>query len=146
MGKKNKIEVQQNLFTIFLSECCGKVQSVLTDTASVCTFNHVHPGGDVHWFHGSHNVTERFLNHTHTSRYMDEKGWWTIVSFLQSSLYTPFTCSLMSTKSGRYLASALVQSSTTQSQKATHTTNGGGVLTPASTLLCILILLAINYG
>lgn len=93
------------------SECCGTVEGVMTGDRHVCIFNHVYPDGDVHWFHGSLNLTGRSLHYT--TKHSDRLGWWTIRGYLeQKSGDEPFNCSLMSTSSGRYIASTLVLNTT----------------------------------
>ncbi|XP_045902293.1 uncharacterized protein LOC123969191 [Micropterus dolomieu] len=132
-----------------LKECCGSSKGVLTSDGPVCTFNHVHPDGDVHWFHGSHNLSDG--SYTTTTKSVDEKGWLTIHSSLKrKSSDVPYSCSLKSTTSGRYIASTLIQNHEflvrgAGKQEATGLErNGVGSQRPMKTILCISILLAVT--
>ncbi|KAK2919117.1 hypothetical protein Q8A73_003488 [Channa argus] len=90
-----------------LEEYCGIVEVFLTSRGPGCTFKHVYPDGDVHWFHGSHRISDESL-HNITKR-ISEGGWLTIHSYLNRPISgVPYNCSLKSTRSDRYIASALV--------------------------------------
>lgn len=130
---------------IFPSECCGTVEGVVKSDGCVCTFKHVHPGGEVHWFRGSHNLTDQLQHYTNTTKHVDRWGWWTIRGYLEQNCSDePYNCSLMSTKSGRYIASTLVQNFVPGVRTPHELKNGAGSLGPVRTLLCILILLAVT--
>ncbi|KAF1395054.1 hypothetical protein PFLUV_G00007560 [Perca fluviatilis] len=43
-----------------LQECCGIVEGVSTSDGPACTFKYVYPDGDVHWFHGSHHLSDGY--------------------------------------------------------------------------------------
>lgn len=137
--------------TVALQECSGTVDRVLTSDGPVCTFNHVHPDGDVHWFHGSHNPSDGSLRHN-TSKSVDKHGWLTIHSHLKGkSSQVPYNCSLKSTVSGKYFASALVGNrdfSVTDIARAVGPVQSDGSRVRSQktlrTVLCILILLAVT--
>lgn len=96
--------------TLELKECCGKVEGVFMNDGPSCTFHRVYPEGEVHWFHGSHNLSDGSVKHN-ISQSVDEDGYLTIHSHLKrKSSHWPYNCSLKSTKSGRYIASTLVES------------------------------------
>lgn len=82
------------------------VEGLSASRRPTCTFRHVYPDGDVHWFNGSRQLSEH-----RTTKRVEEGGWLTVVSYLErDSSDMPYNCSLRSTKSGRYIASALVPS------------------------------------
>ncbi|KAA8594992.1 uncharacterized protein LOC116705339 [Etheostoma spectabile] len=132
-----------------LQECCGIVEGVWTGDRATCTFKNIYPDGDVHWFHGSHNLSDGSVRQ-HTTKHVDEGGWLTIRSYLeQNSSTVPYNCSLKSSTSGRYITSTLVQNPELQarsiSQEHTHPgRNGVGSPGPLWTYLCISILLAVT--
>lgn len=129
---------QESSELLCLAECCGGVHIEVTSEASTCIFQHVHQGGDVHWFHGQHNKA-RLHEDIDTSSFMDGDGWWTISSsLLRSPSHKAFNCSLVGT-SGRYLRSALVQPPPPPSTAAWTTNTGGSLLTPIWSLLCVSI-------
>ncbi|XP_022620749.1 uncharacterized protein LOC111236330 [Seriola dumerili] len=96
--------------TVELQECGQITEAVLTSEGPACTFNDVYPDGDVHWFHGSHNLSAG-SKETSTTKSVDEGGRLIIHSDLKKwkSSDVPYNCSLRSSKSGRYIASALVK-------------------------------------
>ncbi|XP_031145386.1 uncharacterized protein LOC116043030 [Sander lucioperca] len=132
-----------------LQECCGIVEGVSTSGGPACTFKNVYPDGDVHWFHGSHNLSDGSVRQ-HTTKHVDEGGWLTIHSDLEwKSSTVPYNCSLKSITSGRYITCTSVQNSEllviTRSQQHTHLGgNGVGSQGPMWTILCISILLAVT--
>ncbi|XP_040002573.1 uncharacterized protein LOC120800497 isoform X2 [Xiphias gladius] len=118
-----------------LQECCGIAEGVSTTNGPACTFNDVYPDGDVHWFHGSQNLSDESMKH-HTTKRVEAGGWLTIISYLKwKRSDVSYNCSLKSTKSGRYIASILVENA-----KA-HAVRSQG---PMGTILCISILLAVT--
>ncbi|KAE8300669.1 hypothetical protein D5F01_LYC00816 [Larimichthys crocea] len=91
-----------------LQECYGNVEDASSGDKHTCTFHHVYPDGDVHWFHGSHNLSD-LAKHT-TTKQVDNEGWLTVRSeMLMKHSDKPYNCSLMNTKSGRYIGSTLIQ-------------------------------------
>ncbi|XP_040891070.1 uncharacterized protein LOC121180026 [Toxotes jaculatrix] len=129
--------------TVELEECCGTVTGVLTSRGPSCTFKNVYPDSDVHWFSGSHNLSDGSLKHNTTKR-VEEGGWLTIHSDLEHrSSDVPFNCSLKSSTSGRYIASALVQKG--RALYKYSQSNGVRSAGPLGTFcLCISILLAVT--
>lgn len=128
-----------------LQECSGKVQGETTGEGYSCTFNHVYPDGDVHWFDGSHHVLDSSLHNT--TKQVVQGGWLTIRSHLKLKRSSvPYNCSLMSTKSGRYIASTLINGSETiETRISRHWVKSGvGSWTPMRTLLYISIFLAVS--
>lgn len=120
---------------IFLSECCAGVQTETTSGASICIFDKVHEGKDVHWFHGQQSKA-RLHEGISTSRHVDGDGWWTITSILKhTSSHKSFKCSLMG-KSGRYLRGALLR---TPPKSAPQSKSS--LLTSTWSLLCVSIYL-----
>ncbi|KAK2816854.1 hypothetical protein Q5P01_025045 [Channa striata] len=90
-----------------LEECCGTVEPILTSREPGCTFTHVHPDGDVHWFLGSRLISDGSLQNV--SKRVEDGGWLTISSYLDRPRSdVPYNCSLKSTTSDRYIASTLV--------------------------------------
>lgn len=129
--------------TVELQECCGIVEGVFTNDGPSCTFKNVYPDGDVHWFHGSHNLSHGSVRH-HTTKHVDEGGWLTIHSYLkQKSSGVPYNCSLKSAESGRHIASALVVNPESRAQVHTQR-NGVGSQGHVWTSLFILIFLAVT--
>lgn len=119
---------------IFLSECCAGVQTETTSGASICIFDKVHEGKDVHWFHGQQSKA-RLHEGISTSRHVDGDGWWTITSILKhTSSHKSFKCSLMG-KSGRYLRGALLRTPKSAPQSKSS------LLTSTWSLLCLSIYL-----
>ncbi|XP_028307370.1 uncharacterized protein LOC114466098 [Gouania willdenowi] len=99
--------ILQGYTKVQLQECNGTIETVLKTDGPACTFNHVYPDGDVHWFSNSRNLSD-WSPHNTTKR-VDEQGWLTIHSYLEEKhLQGTYNCSLMSTVSGRLIASALV--------------------------------------
>ncbi|KAM7394057.1 hypothetical protein PAMP_020882 [Pampus punctatissimus] len=112
---------------------CGIAEGVLTSDGPSCTFRHVYPDGDVHWFHSSLNLSNGSLMYK-TFKRVEKGGFLTIHSHLESKgLDLPFTCSLKSTKSGRYIANTEVM-----------VRAGAGSLGSLRTILCISILFAVS--
>lgn len=126
-----------------LQECCSEiVQGVWTDEGPSCTFNHVYPDGDVHWFNGFNKVSNESLHRT--TKQVVQGGWLTIHSYLKhEESDVPFNCSLMSTKSGRYIASTLVHKTGVQ-KTSPQTRNGVRSWRPMRTFFYISILLAVS--
>ncbi|XP_069553245.1 uncharacterized protein [Brachyistius frenatus] len=121
-----------------LQECCGKVEAALTSSGPTCTFSHVCPDGDVDWFHGSHNLSDESLKIS-TYKSVDRQGGLTIQSYLWwNSSNVPYNCSLRSTISGRYIASALVLN------RAVPIRSGAGSQEIMRKIVCVLISLAIT--
>ncbi|XP_058495639.1 uncharacterized protein LOC131466444 [Solea solea] len=127
--------------TVELEECGGTVHGVLRTDGPSCTFNHVHPDGDVHWFLGSKNLSDGSANHNTTKR-VENGGWLTIHSDLEwkKGSDEPFNCSLWSTKSGRYIASTLIQKAEV---KGLTGTNGVRPQESMVAFLCVSVLLAV---
>ncbi|KAG7486740.1 hypothetical protein JOB18_037802 [Solea senegalensis] len=127
--------------TVELEECDGTVSGVLTSDGPSCTFNHVHPDRDVHWFLGSKNLSDGSANHN-TTKSVEKGGWITIHSDLEwkEGSDEPFNCSLKSTKSGRYTASTLIQKAALKSLKAT---NGVRPQESMAAFLCVSLLFAV---
>ncbi|XP_008276719.1 uncharacterized protein LOC103354902 [Stegastes partitus] len=130
-----------------LQECRGKVDADFTSRGPSCTFHRVHPDGEVHWFHGSHNLSDGFLP-IQTSKSVDEQGYLTIRSELTStSSNVPHNCSLKSIRSGRYIESTLVKNellarSYPVASPPSTSNNGVRSQEPIRTILCVLIFLA----
>ncbi|CAN9510542.1 unnamed protein product [Ophioblennius macclurei] len=101
-----------------LQECSGLVEPKVQSDGPSCIFHHVHPDGEVHWFHGSHNLSHGSVKQN-TAKQVDAEGWLTIHSHLH--LENPqgtYNCSLKSATSGRYIASALVGGKTKPSGRS----------------------------
>lgn len=134
--------------TVELQECCGIVENKLTSDGHICTFKHVYPDGNVHWFHGSHNLSAEAPHNT--TKQVDKDGWLTIRSYLERKCSDePYNCSLTSTRSGRSIACTLVQNfqcpDGPKPEAPTHRVwNGAGSQGPMRTFLCILILVAVT--
>ncbi|XP_070684639.1 uncharacterized protein [Pempheris klunzingeri] len=128
--------------TVELQECCGTVNGDLKGDGPSCTFSHVYPDGDVHWFHGSKNLSDGSLHHT--TKHVDKGGWLTIRSHLRGkSSDVPYNCSLRSTASGRYIESTLVHNPEILSSiRATQ--SGAGSQGTMRIFLCISVLLAVT--
>lgn len=127
------------LFVVFPSECSGNVHGETTGEGYGCTFNHVYPDGDVHWFDGSHHVLDSSLYNT--TKQVVEGGWLTIRSYLKrKGSGMPYNCSLKSTKSSRYIASTSIKGSKIIAQVK----SGIGSWTPMGTFLYISIFLAVS--
>ncbi|XP_019940052.1 uncharacterized protein [Paralichthys olivaceus] len=128
--------------TVELKDCAKMVEGVLTSDGPTCTFDSVHPDGDVHWFQGSHNLSDGSIKQ-HTTKRVEKGGWLTIHSYLESkSSDGPYNCSLMNSKSGRYMTSGLIQSAEVLGMDSTiqhPPPNGGRSLRPMRILLCILL-------
>ncbi|XP_062243078.1 uncharacterized protein LOC133953270 [Platichthys flesus] len=134
--------------TVELEDCARMVQGAVTSDGPSCTFDSVHPDGDVHWFQGSHNLSAGSIKQNTTKR-VEKWGWLTIHSDLErKGSDEPYNCSLMSSKSGRYVASALIKSpqilrlDTTRAHSLSPP-NGIGSLGPVRILLWISVLLAV---
>ncbi|RVE76661.1 hypothetical protein OJAV_G00011020 [Oryzias javanicus] len=94
--------------TVELQENGEAAASSFQNKSPSCTFNHVYPDGEVHWFHGGRNLSggsERAL----TRKSVDPRGWLTISSQLavhgDQESRLPYNCSLRGARSGRYIAS-----------------------------------------
>lgn len=127
--------------TLELKECFEKVDGVFISDGPSCTFHRVYPDGEVHWFHGSRNLSDD----SHTSQSVDSEGYLTIHSYLKrQSSDVPYNCSLKSTRSGRYIASTLVKNELPTADAATNLglSNLSRSQKPMRTILGILILLA----
>lgn len=129
--------------TVELQECCGKAEGVLTSDGPSCTFTHVYPDGDVHWFHGSRNLSDGSLKHN-TTKSVDKHGWLMIHSNLKrrgSDVH--YSCALKSTTSGRYIASIRIPKQgkmvTTAEGSPPPTGNGVGLQETIKTVLYILM-------
>lgn len=138
LNESTKLELQE----------CGRIaEGKLTTMGPACTFKHVYPDGNVHWFHGSRNLSDGSLKQ-YTGKSVDEQGWLTIHSYLEwNSSHGPYKCSLKSTVSDRYIASMLIQNPESQkSGRATHS-NGNRVTARESTrtIFCLLILLPVIF-
>lgn len=129
--------------TVELQECCGSVEKAWTSDGPTCTFKRVHPHGDVHWFHHSHNHPSR--SRGNTTKQVDTGGWLTIHSYLKhKTSNVPYNCSLMS-KSGRHIGCTLIHMSRSiASRLTTPVPNGVGSEGPMRTFLCFLILLVVT--
>lgn len=139
------------LLMVFPSECCWSFEGVWNEGHPTCTFRHVYPDGDVHWFHGSHNLSDGSVKQ-HTTKQVDN-GWLTIHSYLEHNLSgVPYNCSLKSTASGRYIASSLVENPDLHAQRVraqVHTTrarNGVGSQRPMWKCFFVLISLALTLN
>nr|XP_020466690.1 uncharacterized protein LOC109966293 isoform X1 [Monopterus albus]XP_020466691.1 uncharacterized protein LOC109966293 isoform X1 [Monopterus albus]XP_020466692.1 uncharacterized protein LOC109966293 isoform X1 [Monopterus albus] len=130
--------VRHEYSTVELEECCGHIEGILTSQGPACTFSHVYPDGDVHWFHGSHSFLGGSLGHNTTKR-VEEGGWLTIHSSLErDSSDEPYNCSLKSTVSGTYIASTMIPKSEFLHSSAVRS------LRPVRTAVGISILLAVT--
>lgn len=136
---------------VVIQECCWSFEGVWNEGHPTCTFRHVYPDGDVHWFHGSHNLSDGSVKQ-HTTKQVDN-GWLTIHSYLEHNLSgVPYNCSLKSTASGRYIASSLVENPDLHAQRVRaqlHTTrarNGVGSQRPMWTFFFVLISLALTLN
>lgn len=89
-------------------EQCESVLPEWVFSTPACTFRKVCPVAEVEWFHDSQRITDQSL--ITTERRVEAGGWFTIHSFLnmqdESKLYN---CTLRSSSSGRYLASAVIR-------------------------------------
>lgn len=135
--------VKHGTTIVELQECSGKAQGKTTDEGYSCTFNHVYPDGDVHWFNSSHHVLDSSLHNT--TKQVDQGGWLTIRSYLKlKASGLPYNCSLMSTKSNRYIASTLINGSETIALNPGQVRSGVVSWTSMRTFLYISIFLAIS--
>lgn len=137
----------KTLLVVFPAECGGIAEGKLTTMGPVCTFKQVYPDGNVHWFHGSRNLSDGSLKQ-YTRKSVDEQGWLTIHSYLErNSSHGPYNCSLKSTVSDRYIASMLIQNPEPQkSTSATHSNGNRGTAQESTrTLYCLLILLPVIF-
>lgn len=126
---------------VFSTECYGNVEDASSGDKHTCTFHHVYPDGDVHWFHGSHNLSD-LAKHT-TTKQVDNEGWLTVRSeMLMKHSDKPYNCSLMNTKSGRYIGSTLIQIS--RMLYTDPVRNGVESQGHVWTFLCISIILAVT--
>ncbi|XP_060940945.1 uncharacterized protein LOC133018564 [Limanda limanda] len=136
--------------TVELEDCARMVQGAVTSDSPSCTFDSVHPDGDVHWFQGSHNLSAGSIKQNTTKR-VEKGGWLTIHSDLErNGSDEPYNCSLMSSKSGRYMASALIEQKSTRILRMDTTRahslsplNGVGSLGQVRIPLWISLLLAV---
>ncbi|XP_053182738.1 uncharacterized protein LOC128366088 [Scomber japonicus] len=91
-----------------LQECNATATGDMTSDRLSCTFSHVYPDGDVHWFHNTRRLSGESVVHN-TTKHVEDSGYLTIRSHLElKGLEAPFYCCLKSTKSGRYIAGTLV--------------------------------------
>lgn len=126
---------------VFSSECCGKVTGSLEGNRHNCTFEHVCPDGDVHWFHGSHKYSSG--PHVDTWKRVEEEGFLTIHSSLRlKSSDRTFNCSLVSTSSGRYIASYSFQNPEVMGSR--QVTSGVESKGPMRTFLFVSVLLGVS--
>lgn len=134
----SNINASQNSSLDFPSECCANVEGDLTSDGPICTFSDVYPDGDVHWFHGSHNLSGGFT----VRKSVDKGGWLTVRSHLKrKSSDVPYNCSLWSSKSGRYIASTLVGGNARISAiSSSHSKSQG----PMWIVPCVSVLLAVT--
>lgn len=132
--------------TVELKECAS-VKGVWTRDGPSCTFSHVYPDGDVHWFLGTHNLSDGSLKHN-TTKHVVGGGWLTIHSTLEKkSSDARYNCSLRSTKSGTYIASTVVQKKVRliidPEWETTYRVKGAaGSSGSTGTFLCISVFLA----
>ncbi|XP_029920930.1 uncharacterized protein LOC115368740 [Myripristis murdjan] len=134
---RSNVGVAKEYTTVELQECCGNVDAVVTPKGPTCTFTRVHPGGDVHWFHGSTKLADGSLK-TNTSKSVDAGGWLTITSSLEKKDNKKhYNCSLWSPKSRRYIASSLVQDAHPVKSGAEA---GAGAQGPLRILFCFTLL------
>lgn len=130
--------VKHGTTIVELQECSGKVHGEAANEGYSCTFNHVYPDGDVHWFDGSHQVLDSSLHNT--TKQVVQGGWLTIRSYLKlKGSGVPYNCSLMSTKSGRYIASESIMLISGRQVKS-----GVESWTPMRTFLYISIFLSVS--
>ncbi len=135
---------------LFLSECCGTIVHVSTDELHICTFNRVYPDGDVLWFQDSNNPVDSSLYYT--TKQVVQGGWLTIRGHLKrkGSDMSYYNCSLMSTRSGRHIASTVVHQashnvgSQVKSGVGSQVKSGVGSQGPVMIFPCISILLAVT--
>ncbi|XP_029950376.1 uncharacterized protein LOC115390601 [Salarias fasciatus] len=126
-----------------LQECAGTVEPFLNSDGPSCRFNHVHPDGDVHWFHGSRNLSDGSVKQ-YTTKQVDSEGWLTIHSYLDmENPRGSYNCSLKSTTSGRYIASALFGDEPRPTMFRYSTSNGVRSQAATGIALHILISLAV---
>lgn len=129
---------------MFLAECCEISEVILTSSGPTCTFSHVYPDGDVHWFQGFHNLSDGSLRHN-TSKSIDKHGWMTIQSSLEGTGSSePYNCSLRSTRSNRYIASTLVKKQMASEGGRSTRSYGFRLQESTKTVLCMLILLTVT--
>ncbi|KAF6730288.1 hypothetical protein FQA47_011308 [Oryzias melastigma] len=125
--------------TVELQENGEAADSSFQNKSPRCTFSHVYPDGEVHWFHGSRNLSggsDRPL----TSKSVDPQGWLTITSQLpvhsDQESRLPYNCSLRSALSDGYIASiALVGNGATAWRSSDI----------SKTALCLLLSLFIGW-
>lgn len=121
-----------------LQECYGSVVAAQTADGPSCTFKQVYPDGDIHWFHGSHNLSDGSLSRV--TKRVDEGGWLTIQSYLHKGRSDlPYNCSLRSIMSGRYMASSLVWN---KRQEPSTVRSAASAQAPLWTSLCFSLFLA----
>lgn len=139
--------VFENTSLVFPSECGQLTKGFSEGGPPACTFTNVHPDGEVHWFHGSHNLTDGPIEHPTTKR-VDQGGWLIIHSELEewSISDVPYNCSLKSSKSGKYIASASAKVRTSKVIGRSPSSQPSEARSQQSmgTLLCISILLAVT--
>ncbi|XP_029993067.1 uncharacterized protein LOC115421351 [Sphaeramia orbicularis] len=125
-----------------LQECYGSVEAAQTADGPSCTFKQVYPDGDVHWFHGSHNLSDGSLSRV--TKRVDKGGWLTIQSYLdKEGSAIPYNCSLKSIMSDRYMTSSLVWK---QPQGRSRFGNAASALAPLWTSLCFTVFLAFTLA
>lgn len=132
-------------FTAFHSDCYREAHVNASSEGVTCTFKGVHPEGEVHWFHGSTNLTGGPLRTINSARL--ELAWPAITSTLligesNSQLQGPYNCSLWNPRSGRYITSRLVEVPSVYPGSG-HLVSGGAVAQgPPSTIWSFLLLSA----
>lgn len=135
--------IKFNSSLVFPSECAQITNAPSERGAPACNFTNVHPDGEVHWFHGSHSLSDGPIKHK-TMKRVDEGGWLIIYSELigWKNSDVPYNCSLKGSRSGEYIASAKVPVSRVGS---VHSPSSGATSQASMrTLLCISILLAVT--
>lgn len=133
--KSNK-GVKDGKTTVEIQEC-GYVQGGIKDGYPTCSFTHVYPGGDVHWFDGSHH-----LGHGNTSEHVEDGGWLTIQNYLdQNNPDMTYNCSLRSSRTGRHINSTLVMFEKTGISASVH--SGAGYMGTRQILLFVPVFLVV---
>lgn len=131
-------------------ECCGIAERVASDEGPVCTFHHVHPDADVHWFYDSdtlpdHSEREENVEES-VEKSVEDGGWLMIRSRLTVSSDVPSNCSLKSSKSGRYITCNVVKNprSLVRYEPPQPELNGVGSLVPLGIILYVSILIMVS--
>ncbi|KAG7242367.1 hypothetical protein INR49_023496 [Caranx melampygus] len=131
--------------TVELQECAQIAEASSERDSPACTFTNVHPDGEVHWFHGSHNLSDGSIKHNTTKR-VDEGGWLIIHSELKEGKMcsdVPYNCSLKSSRSGKYIASAKVLVRRSRVRPVLSQSCGARSVRTCVFLLCVSILLTV---